>query len=135
MDPRQVNGYAIRDSVLWTLTLKDDDVAIGEYCLWNFEPGFLCAEVGYELHSKYWNRGLMSEALTEVLTYGFVEMGLHRIEACPFACNFHSRDLLVKLGFRLEGTLRDRHLFHGRYLDQLYYGLLGPGVVRSNRLI
>jgi ribosomal-protein-alanine N-acetyltransferase len=121
---RRVNDYALRDSIFWVITLKDDDTAIGECCLWNFDPGFKCAEIGYELHSNYWNKGLMGEALSEVLAYGFLEMGLHRIEASPFADNIQSQKLLLKLGFRLEGTLRERNFFHGRFLDQQYYGLL-----------
>jgi ribosomal-protein-alanine N-acetyltransferase len=120
----RVNDYTVRDSVFWALSLKDEDVVIGECCLWNFQPDFLSAELGYELNSRYWHKGLMNEALTAVLSYGFREMGLHRIEACPFASNIHSQGLLIKLGFKLEGILRERHQFHGHYLDQLYYGLL-----------
>jgi ribosomal-protein-alanine N-acetyltransferase len=120
----RMKDYAKRESVFWVITLKNDDIAIGECCLWNFDPSFQCAEVGYELRSGYWNRGLMTEALTEVLAYGFQEMGLHRIEACPLATNSHSQDLLLKLGFKNEGRLRERHPFRGCYLDQMYLGLL-----------
>jgi RimJ/RimL family protein N-acetyltransferase len=66
----------------------------------------------------------MTEALTAILTYGFNRLGLHRIEACPLDNNTHSKALLVKLGFKLEGTLRQRHFFRDHYEDQLYYGLL-----------
>jgi len=121
----RVNDYALRGSIFWVMTLKGDDTAIGECCLWNFDPGFHCAEIGYELNAEHWNKGLMGEAVSEVLAYGFLELGLHRIEASPFADNVRSQGLLLKLGFRLEGTLRERHFFHGRFLDQQYYGLLG----------
>jgi RimJ/RimL family protein N-acetyltransferase len=56
--------------------------------------------------------------------YGFIELGLHRIEACPLVDNEHSRRLLLRLGFGLEGNLRQRVLFRGVFHDQLYYGLL-----------
>ena len=121
---RRVNDYAIRDSIFRVLTLRDEEVAIGECCLWNFDPSFLSAEIGYESHPKYWNKGLMTEALIEVLAYGFLEMGLHRIEARPYACNTESRNLLLKLGFKQEGMLRECHFFRGSFLDQLCYGLL-----------
>lgn len=121
---RRMDDYAIRDSIFWVLTLKDDDEAIGECCLWNFDSSFQCAEIGYELHTKFWYKGLMAEALKAVLAYGFLEMGLHRIEASPLAGNIRSQNLLSKLGFRLEGTLRERHFFQGRFLDQMYFGLL-----------
>jgi ribosomal-protein-alanine N-acetyltransferase len=40
------------------------------------------------------------------------------------ASNEPSQHVLRKLGFKHEGTLRQRHLFRGRYEDQLYFGLL-----------
>ena len=121
---RRVSDHEVRDAMFWVITLRDIDTAIGECCYWNFDPGFHCAEIGYELGSKYWHRGFMSEALSEVLSYGFGEMGLHRIEANPLAINAGSRKLLIGLGFKEEGILRERHLFEDRFEDQIYYGLL-----------
>ena len=121
---KRVNDYEARGSVFWVLTLKDNDVAIGECCFWNFDPGFRSAEIGYELHSQYWHKGYMTEAVAEVIAYGFREMDLHRIEACPYDNNNHSHDLLRKLGFKEEGRLRERHFFRGKFEDQLYFGLL-----------
>jgi ribosomal-protein-alanine N-acetyltransferase len=59
-----------------------------------------------------------------VIGYGFRELELHRIEACPLASNTASRNLLLKLSFSYEGNLRQRDLFRGRFEDQAYYGLL-----------
>jgi hypothetical protein len=39
---------------------------------------------------------------------GFKELGLNRIEANPLAKNSRSNNVLVKLGFTHEGTLRQR---------------------------
>ena len=122
---RRLADYECRDSIFWVLTPKDEDNAIGECCLWNFDTSFRCAEIGYELHSDYWNSGIMAEALTAVLSFGFDIMNLHRIEANPLATNEQSQRLLVRLGFKPEGTLRERQFFRGRFVDQIYYGLLG----------
>ena len=106
------------------MTLRNDDTVIGECCLWNFGQGHRCAEIGYELRSAHWGQGFMAEALSAVIAYGFDNMGLHRIEACPLASNTASQGLLLRLGFRREGTLKERVPFRGRFEDQLYYGLL-----------
>lgn len=119
-----LDGFSKRESMTWALTLGKDDTVIGECCLWNFGQGHRCAEIGYELRSSHWRQGLMTEALSAVLAYGFDEMGLHRIEATPLASNAASRGLLLQLGFRHEGTLRQRIPFRGRFEDQLYYGLM-----------
>lgn len=116
--------YDQRDTLFWCLTLKNDDTAIGSCTFWNFDFDSHCAEIGYELHPAYWQQGIMSEALSTVIAYGFNELGLNRIEACPFAGNTASKSLLLKLGFTHEGTLRQHVFFRGYYLDQLYFGLL-----------
>ncbi len=116
--------YDRRDVLFWCLTLKDQDQMIGECTFWNFDAGFQCAEIGYELHPAYWQQGIMAEALSAVLDYGFNEIGLHRVEAVPLAVNQPSHAILLKLGFSYEGNLRQRHFFRGRFEDQLYFGLL-----------
>ena len=121
---KRMIDYGSRDCMFWVLTPKDDDIAIGECCFWNFAADLKCAEIGYELHRDHWNAGLMSEALAAVLKFGFEELGLHRIEANPLAGNERSQSLLLNLGFRYEGTLRERHWFQGRFVDQMCFGLL-----------
>lgn len=69
----------------------------------------------------------MTEGLRPILRYGFAVVGLNRIEACPFAENTASSRLLLRLGFRYEGRMRQRALFRGRYSDQLWYGMLKQG--------
>jgi [ribosomal protein S5]-alanine N-acetyltransferase len=117
-------SYARREDFAWGVTLKDKDTLIGACTLWNFGPGLQCAEIGYELHPAYEKRGIMTEALSVILTFGFTKLGLHRIEATPFVENSSSQNLLRKLGFIHEGTLRQRHFFRGHYLDQMVFGLL-----------
>ena len=58
------------------------------------------------------------------MTYGFTDMDLHRIEALPPTFNEPSVKLLIKLGFKLEGRIRERVYFSGRFEDQLIFGLL-----------
>jgi ribosomal-protein-alanine N-acetyltransferase len=117
-------SYDQRDSLFWCLTRAGDDTAIGACVLWNFDAGFHCAEIGYELHPAYGKQGIMAEALGAVLTFAFGDLGLHRVEANPLAGNTPSRSLLLKLGFTYEGTLRQRHFFRDHFEDQLYFGLL-----------
>ena len=121
---KQQSYYAQRDALNWCLTFKGDDTVIGSCILFNFDQGVHCAEVGYELHPAYQRQGIMGEVLSAILTYGFNELALHRIEANPLAGNPPSINLLRKLGFTYEGTLRQRHFFRGHFDDQLYFGLL-----------
>jgi [ribosomal protein S5]-alanine N-acetyltransferase len=116
--------YPRRESLFWTISLIENGRVIGGCPYWNFSGDHRVAEIGYELHPSFWNQGYMSEALKAILDYGFGEMELHRVEATPFADNLASCALLEKMGFTYEGRLRERHAFGGKFLDQLYYGLL-----------
>ncbi len=128
---RMQASYDRRDSIFWCITFKGESTVIGSCCFWNFDSSFHCAEIGYELHPAYWGQGIMAEAISALLTYGFDDLGLHRIEANPFAGNMPSRNLLHKLGFTYEGNLRQRHLFRDHFEDQLYFGLLKEEWLKS----
>lgn len=68
--------YTRREAIRWGITLKDEDQVIGSCSLHHFDPGFHRAETGYELHRVYWGQGIMTEAMSAILTYGFVDLGL-----------------------------------------------------------
>lgn len=116
--------YARREVIRWAITRRDDDRLIGSCSLHHFDPGYHRAETGYELDRACWGQGLMAEALGAVLTYGFGELGLQRIEAIIDDANARSKGLLLKLGFSYEGRLRERFHFRGGFEDEYYYGLL-----------
>jgi ribosomal-protein-alanine N-acetyltransferase len=97
----------------------------------HFGPDFHYAETGYELHREYWRQGIMTEAMSVILTYGFTELGLHRIEADIDPRNTRSMSLLLKLGFTYEGNLRQRYFFRGQFEDEHYYGLLKDEWLRA----
>jgi [ribosomal protein S5]-alanine N-acetyltransferase len=116
--------YAQRKGIRWGITLRGADEVIGSCGLFKFDEGFDRAETGYELRRAYWRQGIMSEAMRGLLSFGFGAMGLHRIEATVDDANERSKGLLRSLGFTHEGTLRQRFAWHGRFLDECYFGLL-----------
>lgn len=116
-------SYEQRTDLAWCVTLKDGTL-IGACTLWNLDPGYHHGEIGYELHPAYGGQGIMTEAVSAILDFGFSVLGLHRVEATPFDDNAASKSLLLKLGFSYEGNLRQRYFFRDHYKDQLYYGLL-----------
>ena len=121
---RQHAWYAQREGIRWGITRKGDDTVIGSCGLFKFDEAFSRAETGYELGQAYWRQGIMSEALSAIITFGFTEMGLRRIEAVVDDTNERSKAFLRKLGFAHEGTLRQRFFFQGRFWDEHYFGLL-----------
>lgn len=85
------------------------------------------AEVGYYLfHDKDKGKGLMTEALGPVLSYGFEQMNLYRIEAMLADYNIPSYKLLKRFGFKEEGTARGHYIVDGVNEDSLMVSLLLP---------
>jgi RimJ/RimL family protein N-acetyltransferase len=82
------------------------------------------AELGYWIGLPYWGHGYATEAVREVVRYGFEKLRLHRIHAAHFGHNSASGRVLGKLGMSYEGTLREHHRKWGDYEDRVEYGLL-----------
>jgi RimJ/RimL family protein N-acetyltransferase len=102
----------------------DDDKLIGECSLFNWSQQSRRAELGYALGHEAWGRGYINEALEALLTYGFSEMALNRVEADIDPRNQPSAKTLERLGFQKEGHLRERWIVNGELSDTGLYGLL-----------
>ncbi|MDY7094782.1 MAG: GNAT family protein [Acidobacteriota bacterium] len=81
-------------------------------------------ELGYWIGVPYWRRGYATEAARAVLDFGFRGLGLHRIHAQVLGGNTASGRVLLKLGLRQEGHLREHYLKWGEPEDALVYGIL-----------
>jgi RimJ/RimL family protein N-acetyltransferase len=82
------------------------------------------ANIGYEFDPTYWNHGYATEAAHAIVDFGFQHFGVHRIWADCVADNTGSAHVLEKLGMKLEGRLREKEYFKGRYWDALIYAVL-----------
>lgn len=100
-------GFENAKNVNWSITLKGDQTMRGSICLWNFSPDGKIAEVGYDLHPDYQNKGIMTEALQSVLAFGFEKLGLQQIEAFTSYKNEKSKQMLLRNGFSLKENRKD----------------------------
>ena len=121
--PFQTPGN-IPNSKWWGIELKTDGHLIGTCGYFRWDQQHHRAEVGYDLCPDVWGQGLMPEALRALIRYGFEEMDLNRIVAMTHAENQRSQRVLMKLGFQMEGLLREYFCRDGTYNDQLQYSLL-----------
>ncbi|WP_144510753.1 GNAT family N-acetyltransferase [Bacillus sp. FJAT-22090] len=117
---RFVNNEGIR----WGIATKEDNKLIGSCGFHNWEKEHFKAEVGFEVTPAYWQKGVMTEVLQEVLRYGFHQMGLYRIEALYDPANEASKRTLEKSGFTYEGTLRKSSFEKGRFCDAAICSIL-----------
>ena len=111
-------------SITWAITLKGNSKLIGTICFWNIIAEHYRAEIGYVLHPDYWGKGIMQEAITEVINYGFKKMNLHSIEADVNPDNSSSIKLLEKNNFIKEAHFNENYYYEGRFYDSAVYSLL-----------
>jgi len=121
---KTLEGFASKKSLYWGITMRGNDTVIGQlgFNYWDSENNV--AEVGFDLKRECWRKGIMSEALTEIIHFGFSEMGLNRIGAQVSAHNTSCKLLLESLKFVHEGTQRQQYYENGIYHDLDLFSLL-----------
>ncbi|HIU46119.1 MAG TPA: GNAT family N-acetyltransferase [Candidatus Fimadaptatus faecigallinarum] len=117
----------------WGIELKQTGRLIGTIGFMWINRDHNSAEVGYSLARAQWNKGLMSEALEAVLEEGFMDLGLHRIEAQHEVDNPASGRVMVKCGMLYEGCVRGRLYNKGRYVDVSLYAILRDDYLRRRK--
>lgn len=81
--------------------------------------------LGYAISEHYWGKGIMTEAVEQIIKYGFKNMNLDLISAYCYPFNNRSRRVLEKFGFTYEGTLkRAEEIYNGNVYDNMCYVLL-----------
>ena len=106
------------------VTLRQTGEAIGNCGIRRESPTSHEAEIGYEIAPDQWGRGYASEAVAAIVRFGIETLRVHRISAWLVADNVASARVLEKNGFQLEGRLRDKEMYKGRYWDVLMYAHL-----------
>src|SRR5260370_31523571 len=72
-------------------------------------------EIGYWISTEFEGHGIVTDACRALVDYAFHEWGLNRVEIRCATSNSRSAAVASRLGFRLEGTLREAQLLHGKY--------------------
>jgi ribosomal-protein-serine acetyltransferase len=81
-------------------------------------------EVGYWLDGEYEGRGIASRAARALVSEGFRERDLVRVELRTAVDNVRSRALAERLGFVHEATQRAAQVFRHRRVDMVVYAVL-----------
>ena len=121
---RRIGLFHKNNGIAWGITLHNSEQLIGacQFKSWEKRPNL--SEIAYEMHPKFWNKGLMTEAVSAALDYGFNVVKLNRIEAWAATENLASIKVMEKSGFQYEGTQRDKLFWNNRHYDMACYSLL-----------
>ncbi|MFM2231278.1 MAG: hypothetical protein RL607_2536 [Bacteroidota bacterium] len=108
----------------WAITRHGEDKLLGVLGHYRLQPENFRSEIGYMLLPEAQGQGIVPEAVTAILKYGFEHMQLHSVEAVIDPENGASEKVVQKLGFVKEAHILENEYFDGRFWDTVIYSLL-----------
>ena len=105
---------------------EDPDKPLGKVSLFDFNPRNKSAEFGYYIPSIFRGQGhgqmMIRLLLEEAFDVG--NMDLNKLYATTSSSNMRSVRLLEKLGFHLDGRMREHYWISEERHDQLHFSML-----------
>lgn len=83
----------------------------------------LNASIAFWLGEDYWNKGVMTNVLTELVRILFFHRPIIKVNAQVFANNQAAMRVLENVGFKREGVVRNAVIKNGDVLDLVLYGM------------
>ena len=110
--------------IWWAISSKSSNEFLGACGFNNTSNEHKKTEMGYWLLPQYWKMGIMKEVLPHIIRHAFNVLEVHRIEASVETGNIASKKLLLNLGFKHEGTLKECEWKNEKFIDLEYYGIV-----------
>jgi ribosomal-protein-alanine N-acetyltransferase len=107
-----------------TFALKELWEPIGSIAAAEQRDDTKMVHIGYCIGRKWWNKGITSEALKEIIRFFFEEVCVNRIESRHDPRNPNSGKVMTKRGLKYEGTMRQSDINNQGICDAAFYALL-----------
>lgn len=93
-----IENYDRDDFYQWAIVYKENGTEpIGSISVVSSDDKVMKAHIGYCIGKRWWNRGITSEALKNVINFLFDEVGMQRIDSRHDSRNPHSGDVMKKM--------------------------------------
>ncbi len=79
------------------------------------------ANFGYQVHNRFWKKGIGKESARAGLVIGFTQLKLNRLEAAIDLDNLVSVKLAKSIGMRREGIKKNYLFEDGQWRDQIIF--------------
>ncbi|MEH7458799.1 GNAT family protein [Bacillus sp. JJ1127] len=113
------------NGVSFMLRTIQEDILIGFVALhsieWNNRAGLLAIGIGDKDHR---GKGYGTEGLRLILKYAFHELNLHRVGLDVISYNQPAIKAYEKVGFQMEGCMREAVQRDGKKFDRIIMGIL-----------
>ena len=82
------------------------------------------AQIGYWVSRDFEGKGIIHRSLTYFIDFLFAKPGLNKIEIQFMPANTRSASVAERLGFTIEGVIRQSYFMNGKLEDLVITGLL-----------
>jgi len=130
-DTRKIVGQEIqaqmmypRPSYTWKIEIRESGEFIGLAGISLSNDKFRLGEIHYKIHPGFWGKGYATEVARKLVTSGFEDFDLHKVEAGVAVENIRSIKVLEKAGMQREGLRRKILPIRGEWVDNYHYAIL-----------
>lgn len=116
--------YANVNHFRWGIVLKETNEMIGLIQLHTKDTLNNNCKVGYIIGYNYNNKGYATEAMKEIISFGFNKLNFHRIEANIVSENKSSIKVAENVGMHFESIKKDGYKLNDKYYDQKVYTII-----------
>ncbi len=113
-----------QSGIWWAICDKDRQQFLGACGYNEYQAEHRKIELGYWLLRQHWGQGYIQEALPVIISFAFKQLKVERIEAFVETGNKASDKVLLKQGFKHEGTMRNCEYKNDRFISLKVFGLL-----------
>ncbi len=113
------------ENVMLAILDKKTGTHVGNIKLGPIHPIHRRGDVGIMIgDKKFWGKGYGSEAIALIVEYGFKRLNLHKITLGVYADHTPAVRVYQKLGFVIEGILKEQLFRDGQFRDKAVMGIL-----------
>ncbi len=105
-----VQGFKSNQRYVFAIIEKSSDKFMGEISI-NILNNVEIAELGFWIGEPYWNFGYASEAIKEIIRFGFERLNLEMIYGTVYTTNTASSRVMLKNGFTSKGTFGKTEMY------------------------
>lgn len=105
-------------------SIRNEGVIAGMIGIQNIDWLNRKAAIGYWIGEEFQGKGLVTAACSSIIEFAFLELELNRLEMYCATGNHKSRKVPERLGFRLEGVLKQSEWLYDHYVDHVLYALV-----------
>ncbi len=104
--------------------IRHQQKIIGGISLYDWRQDTKIIHLGYWISENFSNQGIVSKCCKRLIDYAFFEIGIEKMQLYFIPENVASERVADKLGFKIEGFIRQSFMLNGSIKDQYLAGLL-----------